>query len=149
MRFLVLAAVIAMVSSCAPKPAVINRELPPGAPPLHQRLDLGVPRGSITFLGRIMSVSPARSADSMDVCATAPCTARVQIQSIMMIGYDGPVQLKDGDEVTVIFPMTVLPTTHDGAQVPGLNVGDTFRGMAFEIVTMQGNALQMTGYTKP
>lgn len=149
MRFFVLAAVMTTLIGCAPKPAIINRENPPGTPPLHQRMDLGVPRGSITFLGRIMSISPARSADSMDVCATAPCTARVQIQSIMMIGYDGPVQMKDGDEVTVIFPMTVLPTTYGGVDLPGLNVGDTFRGMAFEIVTMQGNALQMTGYTKP
>jgi hypothetical protein len=66
-----------------------------------------------------------------------------------MIGYGGPVQMQNGDEVTVVFPMTVLPTTYDGVSLPGLNVGDTFRGMAFEIVTMQGNALQMTGYTKP
>lgn len=149
MRFLVLAAVITMVIGCAPKPAVVNREIPPGTPPLHQRMDLGVPRGSITYMGRIMSISPVRSSDSTDVCAIAPCTARVQIQNITMIGYGGPVQMQNGDEVTVIFPMTVLPITYEGVSLPGLNVGDTFRGMAFEIVTMQGNALQMTGYTKP
>lgn len=138
-----------ILSACAPKPPVTNRELPAGAPPLHQRMDLGVPRGSITFRGRVMSISAARSADSTDVCATAPCTARVQVLGVSMVGYGGPTRIMDGDEVQVVFSMTLLPTEWDGVNVPGLLVGDTFQGMAFEIATMDGNMLRMSRYTTP
>jgi len=142
-------ALVVVLSACATKPPVTTRELPPGTPPLDQRIDLGVPRGSITFRGRIMSVSAARSADSTDVCATAPCMARVQVLGVSMVGYGGPTRIMDGDEVQVMFPMTLLPTEWDGVTVPGLQVGSTFQGMAFELATMDGNILRMTSYSTP
>ena len=148
-RTLASIALTLVVVACAPKPSVINRELPPGTPPLNQRIDLGVPRASITFTGRVMSISPDRSADSTDVCATAPCMARVEIRTVNMVGVGGPTYIKDGDEMMVEFPMTLLPTEYQGNNLPGLNIGSIFQGMGFEIVTMQGSAIRLAEYKIP
>lgn len=147
MHIVVLVIALSVIG-CRSTPEQIVRANPPGTLKLEERIPLGVPAGSISFTGRVLSVDTARSADEADACHTAPCRARVRIVAVSMVGVKGPTHILDGEERLMQFPMTLRASTYNGMTLPGLSVGDTFTAMGYEIATQQGMLISVEKYEK-
>jgi hypothetical protein len=144
-----VAAVVVLISvGCRSTPDQVVKANPPGTLKLEDRIPLGVPPGSITFTGRILSIDTARSADPSDACHTAPCRAQVRIVAVTMVGVKGPTNIFDGEERQMQFPMTLQASAYNGQTLPGLKVGDTFSAMGYEVATSKGMLISVESYEK-
>lgn len=141
--------VVTVLSGCSTTQKQQTQALPPGSKPLFERIDLGVPDGSITFTGRILEVHTERSQDSLDACAHAPCQALVRIENVSMIGAGGPINIVGGEERLMRFPMTLQPVSYRGKELPGLQINDRFRGVGFEVATRSGMLISVEEYQSP
>lgn len=145
---IILSVIALSVIGCRSTPEQVVKANPPGTLKLEERIPLGVPAGSISFTGRILSVDSARSADEADACHTAPCRAVVRIVAVSMVGVKGPTHILDGEERVMQFAMTLRAASYNGMTFPGLSAGDTFTAMGYEVATATGMLISVERYEK-
>ncbi len=90
--------------------------------------------GHVRFVGTVVRILDVRSGQQDEPCAMYPCQAIVRVDSVLGYGSGLSVTISSGQEITVHFPFTLMPSEETGVRVnsplPGLKEGDHFEADA-------------------